>query len=66
MPVCAVSFVQQQKLSRPKGILLGRGSGGGYSDAVMQSINIYIVDVLLYNALLFFSVKLSVIRIFYR
>jgi hypothetical protein len=51
----AVSFVQQKKLSRTKRILLGGGSGGGYSDAAIQSINIYIVDVSFYNALLFFS-----------
>lgn len=56
----------KKKLSKPKRILLGGGSDGGYSDAAIQSINIYIVDVLFYNALLFFSVKLSVIRIFYR
>lgn len=51
----AVSFVQQKKLSRTKRILLGGGSGGGCSDAAIQSINIYIVDVSFYNALLFFS-----------
>jgi hypothetical protein len=49
MPVCAVSFVQQKKLSRPKRILLGGGSGEGYSDAAIQSINIYILDVLFYK-----------------